>query len=99
MSVSVNEPLRLVAEQITLLMDQERELRANIEDGVRQHFVPLLAIEGVQPIVAAGLIAELGCRGQASGCLRSHPWLVWRQLRPRAQATCVIGSIDAGTVV
>jgi transposase len=52
--------VRQVAEQITLLMDQERELRTNIEASVRQHFEPLLSIEGVQPIVAAGLIAELG---------------------------------------
>lgn len=52
--------VRQVAEQIALLMDQERELRSNIEASVRQHFVPLLSIEGVQPIVAAGLIAELG---------------------------------------
>jgi transposase len=49
-----------VAEQIALLMDQERELRAKIEASVRQHFFPLLDIAGVQPIVAAGLIAELG---------------------------------------
>ena len=54
------QAVRQVAEQITLLMDQERELRSNIEASVRQHFVPLLSIEGVQPIVAAGLIAELG---------------------------------------
>ena len=27
---------------------------------VREHFLPLLEIDGVQPIVAAGLIAELG---------------------------------------
>jgi transposase len=52
--------VRQVAEQIALLMDQERELRTNIEAGVREHFTPLLGIEGVQPIVAAGLIAELG---------------------------------------
>jgi hypothetical protein len=51
--------VRQVAEQIALLMDQERELRANIESGVRQHFLPLLAIAGVRPIVAAGLIGEL----------------------------------------
>jgi transposase len=54
------DAVRQVAEQITLLMDQERELRTNIEASVRQHFVPLLSIQGVQPIVAAGLIAELG---------------------------------------
>ena len=54
------QAVRQVAEQIMLLMDQERELRASIEVGVREHFVPLLSIEGVQPIVAAGLIAELG---------------------------------------
>src|SRR5262249_17297805 len=52
--------VRLVADQIALLMDQERELRTNIESSVRQHFVPLLAIAGVRPIVAAGLVAELG---------------------------------------
>jgi transposase len=54
------QAVRQVAEQIGLLMDQERELRTNIEAGVRQQFLPLLEIAGVQPIVAAGLIAELG---------------------------------------
>ena len=54
------QAVRQVAEQITLLMDQERELRTNIDSSVRQHFHPLLEIAGVQPIVAAGLIAELG---------------------------------------
>lgn len=49
-----------VADQIALLMDQERELGSNIESSVRQHFFPLLDIAGVQPIIAAGLIAELG---------------------------------------
>src|SRR5262245_46076404 len=54
------QAVRLVAKQIALLMDQERELRTNIESSVRQHFAPLLRIEGVQAILAAGLIAELG---------------------------------------
>ena len=54
------QAVRQVAEQIALLMDQERELRTNIELMVREHFYPLLEIDGVQPIVAAGLIAELG---------------------------------------
>ncbi len=52
--------VRQVADQIALLMDQELELRANIEAGVRENFAPLLGIDGVQVIVAAGLIAELG---------------------------------------
>jgi transposase len=52
--------VRQVAEQIALLMDQERELRTNIELSIRRQFLPLLAIAGVQPIIAAGLIAELG---------------------------------------
>jgi transposase len=52
--------VRQIADQIALLMDQEHELRANIEGVVRTHFAPLLAIEGVRVIVAAGLIAELG---------------------------------------
>ena len=54
------QAVRQVAEQIGLLMDQERELRTNIEAGVRQQFLPLLEIAGVQSVVAAGLIAELG---------------------------------------
>jgi transposase len=54
------QAVRQVAEQIALLMEQERELHARIEASVRQYFGPLLAIAGVQPIVAAGLIAELG---------------------------------------
>jgi len=40
------QAVRLVAKQIALLMDQERELRTNIESSVRQHFAPLLRIEG-----------------------------------------------------
>jgi hypothetical protein len=53
-------------------MDQERELRSNIEASMRQHFVPLLSIEGVQPIVAAGLIAELGMPRPGFGYLKSQ---------------------------
>ena len=49
-----------MAEQIALLMDRERELRSNIESSVHAQFEPLLAVAGVRPIVAAGLIAELG---------------------------------------
>jgi Transposase IS116/IS110/IS902 family len=52
--------VRQIADQIALLMDQEHELRANIDAVVRTNFAPLLAIEGVRVIVAAGLIAELG---------------------------------------
>jgi len=48
------QAVRQVAEQIALLMDQERKLRTNIESSVRQHFLPLLEIAGVRPIVAAG---------------------------------------------
>ena len=54
------QAVRQVAEQLALLMDQEQVLRAQIETTVRQRFVPLLAVAGVRPIVAAGLVAELG---------------------------------------
>jgi transposase len=91
--------VRQVAEQITLLMDQERELRTNIEASVRQHFVPLLSIEGVQPVVAAGLIAELGMPRPGFAYLRSQSWPVSRQLRPPAQVRCVIVLADAATAV
>jgi transposase len=43
-----------------LVVHQERELRANIQRAVAEHFGPLTTIEGVGPPVAAGLIAELG---------------------------------------
>jgi len=52
--------VRQLAAQLALLARQERELRANIERAVAERFAPLTAIEGVGPLVAAGLIAELG---------------------------------------
>ena len=54
------EAVRQLAAQLALLAGQERELRARIEAAVAAHFAPLLAVAGVGPIVAAGLIAELG---------------------------------------
>jgi Transposase IS116/IS110/IS902 family len=53
------QALRKVAEQIALSSLQERELHINIESSVRERFLAL-EIAGVQPMVAAGLIAELG---------------------------------------
>jgi transposase len=54
------QAVRLLAAQLALLARQERELRTSIERAVAEHFAPLTAIEGVGPLVAAGLIAELG---------------------------------------
>jgi transposase len=54
------QAVRQLAEQLALLVRQERELRAKLEALVRQQFGPLLAIAGVRPIIAAGLVAELG---------------------------------------
>jgi hypothetical protein len=45
--------------RIALLVDQESELGSNVDSSVREHFLPLLEIAGVQPIVAARLVAEL----------------------------------------
>ena len=80
------QAVRQVAEQIGLLMDQERELRTNIEAAIRQQFLPLLEIAGVQAIVAAGLIAELACRDRASVCRRSLCWLAWPRSKPPVRA-------------
>jgi transposase len=52
--------VRQVAAQLALLAGQERELRGELEALVAARFTPLLAIEGVGALTAAGLIAELG---------------------------------------
>jgi transposase len=52
--------VRRVAEQLALLAEQERELQQQLVRAVRDWFAPLLYIEGVGPLIAAGLIAELG---------------------------------------
>jgi transposase len=52
--------VRQLADQLALLMEQERELRANIEATVQQYFMPLLEIAGVRAVTAAALVAELG---------------------------------------
>src|SRR5262245_10184437 len=52
--------VRRIAAQLALLTAQERELRRTLRGAVAGRFAPLQAIPGVGPLVAAGLLAELG---------------------------------------
>ncbi len=54
------QAVRHLAAQLALLADQERQLRERLEHLVAARFAPLCAIQGVGPVIAAGLIAELG---------------------------------------
>lgn len=54
------QAVRQLAAQLALLGRQERELRTSIERAVAARFSALTAIEGVGPLLAAALIAELG---------------------------------------
>lgn len=54
------QAVRRTAVQLELLLNQERALRTHIEELVAERFAALTTIPGVGPLVAAGLIAELG---------------------------------------
>jgi transposase len=52
--------IRATAAQLELLDTQDRELRRKLERASRARFSPLRQIEGIGPLIACGLVAELG---------------------------------------
>ncbi len=52
--------VRRQAAQLALLDEQERELERSLRATARERFSPLTRIEGVGPLIACALIAELG---------------------------------------
>jgi transposase len=52
--------VRGTAAQLALLYEQDRELRSKLERASTARFSPLRQIEGVGPIVACAIVAELG---------------------------------------
>lgn len=52
--------VRQTAAQLALLYEQDRELRAKLERASKGRFSPLRQIEGIGPIIACALVAELG---------------------------------------
>ncbi|GAC1695307.1 MAG: IS110 family transposase [Candidatus Limnocylindrales bacterium] len=52
--------IRATAEQLRLLDEQDRDLRRKLERASKARFSPLRQIEGIGPLIACGLIAELG---------------------------------------
>jgi transposase len=54
------QAVRQLAAQWALLVEQEQELRRKLERAVAGRFAALRAIAGAGPLIAAGLVAELG---------------------------------------
>jgi len=52
--------VRALAEQLALLTEQDRELRSKLERASRARFSPLRQIEGIGPLIACGIVAEMG---------------------------------------
>jgi transposase len=52
--------IRQTAAQLELLDGQDRELKRKLERASRARFSPLRQIEGIGPLIACGLVAELG---------------------------------------
>ncbi len=52
--------IRSTAAQLELLDRQDRELRRKLERASTARFSPLRQIEGIGPLIACGLVAELG---------------------------------------
>ena len=52
--------IRQTAAQLELLDGQDRELKRKLERVSRARFSPLRQIEGIGPLIACGLVAELG---------------------------------------
>lgn len=52
--------VRATAAQLALLYEQDHELRSKLERASTGRFSPLRQIEGVGPIIACALVAELG---------------------------------------
>jgi transposase len=52
--------VRRQAEQLALLDEQEREVEKKLKAASRERFSPLTEIEGIGPIIACAIVAELG---------------------------------------
>jgi transposase len=52
--------VRQTAAQLALLYEQDRELRSKLERASTGRFSPLRQIEGIGPIIACALVAEMG---------------------------------------
>jgi transposase len=52
--------VRRQAAQLALLDEQERALERQLKAASRERFSPLTRIEGIGPIIACGIVAELG---------------------------------------
>jgi transposase len=52
--------IRATAAQLRLLDEQDRELRRKLERASKARFSPLRQVEGVGPLIACAIVAELG---------------------------------------
>jgi transposase len=52
--------VRATAAQLALLDEQDRELRRKLERASKARFFPLRQIEGIGPIIACAIVAEVG---------------------------------------
>jgi transposase len=52
--------VRVLAEQLALLAEQDRELRSKLERASTARFSPLRKIEGIGPLIACAIVAEVG---------------------------------------
>ena len=80
--------VRRIADQLALLDAQDRELRSKLERVSKTRFSPLRQIQGVGPLIACGLVAELGA---------PHPGLGEEQLAAIAAAAPLEASSAGGT--
>lgn len=80
--------VRRIADQLALLDAQDRDLRSKLERVSKARFSPLRRIEGVGPLIACAVIAELG---------GPHPGLGEQQLAAIAAAAPLEASSAGGT--
>lgn len=80
--------VRQNAAQLALLWEQDRELRSKLERASQAHFSPLRRIEGIGPLIACSLVAELG---------RPRPGFGERQLAAEA-GLCPLEASSAGGI-
>jgi transposase len=80
--------VRRIADQLALLDAQDRELRSKLERVSKTRFSPLRRIEGVGPLIACAIVAELGA---------PHPGLGEEQLAAIAAAAPLEASSAGGT--
>ena len=52
--------IRATAAQLALLDDQDRQLRRTLERASTARFSPLSRVEGIGPLIACGIVAEVG---------------------------------------